>query len=147
VKKRKKRRRPGRPATGHDRVVTIRLPEKLIHDVKAWADVYRHEHELPMTASQAYRCLLLLGLEALRHRAIDPKDRTSFEGDSAPLLKFYRRAKITRWLEEGTGKKAKQRPPPAPRRRAGAQPMTTDQVQAAADRAVARSRAQKKQKD
>jgi hypothetical protein len=91
--------------------------------------------------------LIFLGLESRRYRAVDPKDQTSFEGPTAPLLKFYRGAKVTRWLMQGTGKKAKQRRV-APVVKLGrsaqrAQPPTPDQVRAAADRAAARSRERK----
>ena len=97
--KQRKKRRPGRPATGHDPIIPVRLPAKLVKDIDAWADVYRSERELEgMTRSTAIRCLILLGLERASYRAVDPKDQTSFEGATAPLLKFYRRAKVTRWL-------------------------------------------------
>jgi hypothetical protein len=146
--KQRKKRRPGRPATGHDPIVPVRLPAKLVKDIDAWADVYRSERELEgMTRSTAIRCLILLGLERASYRAVDPKDQTSFEGPTAPLLKFYRGAKVTRWLMEGTGKKAKQRrvsPVVKPERRVQrTQPPTSDQVRAAADRADARSKERK----
>src|SRR3984893_7700743 len=89
VMKQRKKRRPGRPATGHDPIVPVRLPAKLVNDIDAWADVYRSERELEgMTRSTAIRCLILLGLERASYRAVDPKDQTSFEGPTAPLLKF-----------------------------------------------------------
>jgi hypothetical protein len=146
--KQRKKRRPGRPATGHDPIIPVRLPAKLVKDIDAWADVYRSERELEgMTRSTAIRCLILLGLERPSYRAVDPKDQTSFEGATAPLLKFYRRPKVGRWLMEGTGKKAKQRrvsPVVKLGRRAQrTQPPTPDQVQAAADRAAARSKERK----
>ena len=87
--KQRKKRRPGRPATGHDPIIPVRLPAKLVKDIDAWADVYRSERELEgMTRSTAIRCLILLGLERASYRAVDPKDQTSFEGPTAPLLKF-----------------------------------------------------------
>jgi hypothetical protein len=146
--KQRKKRRPGRPATGHDPIIPVRLPAKLVKDIDAWADVYRSERELEgMTRSTAIRCLILLGLERANYRAVDPKDQTTFEGPTAPLLKFYRGAKVTRWLMEGTGKKAKQRrvsPVVKPERRVQhTQPPTPDQVRAAADRADARSKERK----
>jgi hypothetical protein len=146
--KQRKKRRPGRPATGHDPIIPVRLPAKLVKDIDAWADVYRIERELEgMTRSTAIRCLILLGLERASYRAVDPKDQTSFEGATLPLLKFYRRAKVACWLMEGTGKKAKQRrvsPVVKLGRRAQrTQPATPDQVQAAADRAAARSKERK----
>jgi hypothetical protein len=36
-------RKRGRPATGHDPIVSIRLPEKLLRDIDAWAAVYRDD--------------------------------------------------------------------------------------------------------
>jgi len=146
--KQRKKRRPGRPATGHDPITPVRLPVKLVKDIDAWADVYRSAHELEgMTRSTAIRCLILLGLERPSYRAVDPKDQTSFEGATAPLLRFYRGAKVSRWLTEGTDKKAKQRqvsPVVKPERRAQrTQPPTRDQVQAAADRAAMRSKERK----
>lgn len=146
--KQRKKRRPGRPATGHDPIIPVRLPAKLVKDIDAWANVYRSAHELEgMTRSTAIRCLILLGLEKPSYRAVDPKDQTSFEGATLPLLKFFGGAKVARWLTEGTGKKAKQRQVlpvaklgrPAQR----TQPSTSDQVQAAADRAAARSKERK----
>lgn len=141
--KQRKKRRLGRPATGHDPIIPVRLPAKLIKNIDAWADVYRSAHELEgMTRSTAIRCLILLGLERPSARAVDPKDQTTFEGATAPLPRFYRGA--GRWLMEGTGKKAKQRqasPVVKPERRA--QPPTRDQVQAAADRAAMRSKERK----
>jgi hypothetical protein len=134
--------------TGRDPIIPVRLPAKLVKDIDAWADVYQLERELEgMTRSTAIRrCLILLGLERASYRAVDPKDQTSFEGPTAPLLKFYRGAKVTRWLMKGTGKKAKQRRVSpvvggdvlsAHRRR------PRSQVQAAADRAAARSNERK----
>jgi hypothetical protein len=41
--KQRKKRRPGRPATGHDPIIPVRLPTKLVKDIDAWADVYRSE--------------------------------------------------------------------------------------------------------
>jgi hypothetical protein len=91
--KQRKKRRPGRPATGHDPVIPVRLPAKFVKEIDAWADVYRSEHELEgMTRSRAIRCLILFGLERSSYRAVDPKDQTSFEGATAPLLKYYRGA-------------------------------------------------------
>jgi hypothetical protein len=55
--KQRKKRRPGRPATGHDPIIPVRLPAKLVKDIDAWADVYRSEHEREgMTRSTAIRC-------------------------------------------------------------------------------------------
>jgi len=146
--KQRKKRRPGRPATGHDPIIQVRLPVKLVKDIDAWADVYRNAHELEgMTRSTVIRCLILLGLERPSYRAVDPKDQTSFEGATAPPLKFYRGATMTRWLREGTGKKAKQRQgslvdkPGRPAQRT--EPPPPDQVRAAADRAAMRSKERK----
>jgi hypothetical protein len=132
AKQRKKKR--GRPATGHDPVVPVRLPEKLLSDIDAWADVYRKEHELVgMTRSAAIRCLILLGMERVSYRAVDPKSKVTFEGPTLPLLKFYKRGTTT-------GKKAPMKPPAVSSRSGEKHIPTRTEVQAAADRAVARSK-------
>ena len=139
-----KKRGRGRPAIGHDPIVPVRLPRKLISDIEAWASVYRNDHELEgMNRSTAIRCLILMGLESPWYRAVDPKDNTSFEGATAPLLKFHRRPKITKWLLDGTGKTAKQKPPIVQKLGKRPQQPTVHQVQAAADRAAARSKERK----
>jgi len=53
-----KRPGAGRPATGKDPSVTLRMPAELISDVEAWAEV----HET--TRSEAFRRLVELGLKA-----------------------------------------------------------------------------------
>jgi hypothetical protein len=134
----KRRKKRGRPATGHDPVVPIRLPEKLLRDIDAWADVYRSEQELVgMTRSAAIRCLIFLGMEKVSYRAVDPKDQTSFEGATPPLLKFFKRGKIQKWLDEGTGKKAMMKPVVTSRPGKHVVP-TKAEVQAVADRYIAR---------
>ena len=133
-------RRPkkrGRPATGHDPIVSIRLPVRLLRDIDAWAAVYRDDTYL-MDRSAAIRSLILLGLQGHSFRAVDPKTRTTFEGPTRPVLRFYGRRDVRRWLDEGTGKPAKRQPPKSmpPRGRQ----LTKDEIKAAADRAEARSK-------
>jgi hypothetical protein len=140
AKKRRKKRRPGRPATGRDPSIPIRLPKKLLADIDAWAAVYRNEHELVMTRSTAIRCLILLGLESARRRAIDPKTKLTYEGETPALLRFYRRGTVTRWLVEGTGKTAKRTPLKPPELTTLKTLPTKSAVSAAADRAEARSK-------
>jgi ribbon-helix-helix CopG family protein len=48
----------GRPATGFDPLVTTRLPEKMIADIKAWASQNR------TSRSDAIRQLIAVGLAA-----------------------------------------------------------------------------------
>jgi hypothetical protein len=48
----------GRPATGRDPAVTIRLPEKVLADVEAWAA----KQDSDLNRSQAVRRLVELGL-------------------------------------------------------------------------------------
>jgi hypothetical protein len=134
----KGRKKRGRPATGHDPVVPVRLPRKLLSDIDAWAAVYRNEYELVgMTRSAAIRCLILLGMERVSYRAVDPKDQTSFEGPTPPLLKFFGRGKIRKWLDESTGKKAMMKP--AVNSGPGKHVVPTKaEVQAVADRYIAR---------
>ena len=83
----KRRKKRGRPATGHDPLVPVRLPKKLIRDIDTWAEVYRDTYQ-GMNRSTAIRCLLLLGLEGMQLRVIDPKDKTTFEGATLPTLKW-----------------------------------------------------------
>jgi|GraSoiStandDraft_41_1057321.scaffolds.fasta_scaffold2013130_2 hypothetical protein len=135
---RKRRKRRGRPATGQDPIVTVRLPAKLLQDIDAWAVVYRDPYE-GMDRSTAIRCLILLGLQGVHFRVIDPKDKITFEGETLPLLKFFRRAKVGRWLRHGTPKAAKQKPPAVYRSRRPAQ-LTKAEVNAAVNRAIARSK-------
>ena len=132
----KRKRKRGRPATGYDPVVPVRLPTKLLHDIDAWASVYR-DYE-GMNRSSAIRCLILLGLESARLLAVDPKGKRTFEGETLPLLKFYRRGEIDRWLSRGTSKVAKLKPPAEykPSRR----PRSRTEINAAVERAVARSK-------
>lgn len=137
----KRRKKIGRPATGHDRVVPIRLPAKLLTDIDAWTAVYRNEHELVgMTRSAGIRCLILLGLERALTRVIDPKNQTTFEGATLPFLEFYSRTKIGKLLAEGTARKAK--PKPVAPFRSGERIPSEASVQAAADRAERRSKTQ-----
>jgi hypothetical protein len=134
----KRRKKRGRPATGYDPVVPVRLPKRLLRDIDAWADVYRNEHELVgMTRSTAIRCLILLGMERACSRAVDPKDQTTFEGMTAPLFKFYGRRKVRKWLDEGTGKMAAMKPTVTSRPGKHVVP-TKAEVQAVADRYIAR---------
>jgi hypothetical protein len=137
AKRRRKKR--GRPATGQDPLVTVRLPAKLLHDINAWAAVYRDNYE-GMDRSTAIRCLILLGLQVPLFRVIDPKDKTTFEGDTLPLLKFYRHGTVRRWFDRGTAKAAKQRPPAVYKPRRRVQPQTKAEVDAAVERAFARSK-------
>jgi hypothetical protein len=120
----------------------VRLPKKLLADIDAWAAVYRNEHELVMGRSAAIRCLVLLGLKAPQHRAVDPKTKLTYEGDTLPLLKFFRGATTTKWLLEGTGKMAKKRVPQISPKLSTLKAIPTKAaVSAAADRAEARSAA------
>src|SRR4051812_37514350 len=104
----KRRKKRGRPATGHDPLVAVRLPEKVIRDIDAWAAVYRQDHE--MSRSTAIRCLLLLGLQSVQIRVIDPKTKATFESATPPLLRFFKRGTTRKWLAEGTSKSAKFKP-------------------------------------
>jgi ribbon-helix-helix CopG family protein len=53
-------KKPGRPATGRDPAVTIRLPEKVLDDVETWAAKQGGD----LNRSQAIRRLVELGLKA-----------------------------------------------------------------------------------
>jgi hypothetical protein len=106
VKTRRKRRR-GRPATGRDAIVPVRLPAKVIKAIDEWASVYRLNYT-GMTRSTAIRCLLGLGLGKVAIRVVDPKNGSVFEGETLPLLKFQGRA-ARMW----TPKRAAKLKPPA----------------------------------
>jgi hypothetical protein len=54
-----KHKRPGRPATGHDPFVGVRLPESLLKEIAEWAD----QHEAA-SRSEAIRRLVEIGLKA-----------------------------------------------------------------------------------
>jgi len=41
---RKRRKKRGRPATGQDPLVSLRLPVKLVCDIDAWAGVYGEDY-------------------------------------------------------------------------------------------------------
>jgi hypothetical protein len=54
-----KPKRPGRPATGHDPFVGIRLPEELLDQIAKWS-----EGNEARSRSEAIRRLVELGLKA-----------------------------------------------------------------------------------
>jgi hypothetical protein len=54
-----KRRRPGRPATGRDPAVTVRLPEKILDAVKVWGK----KHGIGSRSETIHR-LVELGLKS-----------------------------------------------------------------------------------
>jgi hypothetical protein len=139
---RRRRKKRGRPASGHDPVVPVRLPLKLLRDIERWAQVYRDDTYI-MDRSTAIRCLILLGLASVNVRVVDPKDKKMFVGATLPLLRFYKRGTVTRWLEEGTSKRSKRTPPIQPRHPKG-QRLTKAQVGAAVERAIAASKRTKK---
>jgi hypothetical protein len=53
-------KKPGRPATGRDPAVTIRLPKEVLGEVETWAGTQDGEPN----RSQAIRQLVELGLKA-----------------------------------------------------------------------------------
>jgi hypothetical protein len=133
----KRRKKRGRPATGQDRAVPVRLSAKLLRDIDMWAAGYRNEFD-GMSRSTAIRCLILLGLDVPKLRVIDPKDKTMFEGPTPPLLAFYGRM-TWKWFDKGTGKVAKRKPPASYKPTRHAQ-LTRAEVVAAVERAEARSK-------
>jgi hypothetical protein len=114
------------------------LPKKLLDDIDAWASAYREYKG--MNRSTAIRCLVLLGLESVQVRVVDPKDKRTFEGGTLPLLKFYRRKEVGRWLSRGTSEVAKLKPPTEYKPRRGTRALTRDEINAAVARAEARSK-------
>jgi hypothetical protein len=70
LKEERARRKPGRPATGKDPVVPVRLPPAVLAQVEAWRSRYAD-----MSMSTAMRCLLGLGLNFPEQNVVrDPKD-------------------------------------------------------------------------
>jgi hypothetical protein len=121
--------------------VPVRLPPKLLRDIEAWAQVYRDDTYV-MDRSTAIRCLILLGLASINYRVVDPKDKKTFVGATPPLLRFYKRATVTKWLLEGTAKSAK-RTPPIQHKHGKKRELTKGQVDAAVERAIAASERRK----
>lgn len=117
----------------------VRLPKKLIRDIDTWAEVYRDTYK-GMNRSTAIRCLLLLGLQRVQLRVIDPKDKTTFEGATLPLLKFYKRGVVEKWLREGTRKAAKLKPPAPHKVTRRGREITKEEIDAVVERAFARSK-------
>ena len=93
-----------------------------------------------MNRSTAIRCLILLGLKEVHFNVVDPKDKTTFNGETLPLLKFFKRATVQRWLAEGTGRNAKLRQPGTYKSNKPAHQPTKAAVNAAVERAIARSK-------
>jgi hypothetical protein len=68
-----KPKKRGRPATGRDPLVNVRLPKELIRKIEVWARDYPG-----MDRSAAIRCLIGLGLRtplSKRGNVEDPRDR------------------------------------------------------------------------
>ena len=74
----------GRPSTGRDPPLPVRLPLKLVQRIDGWAKQYQG-----MNRSAAVRCLLELGLRtppAKIKRVKDPKDQRAHYERSAELI-------------------------------------------------------------
>ena len=104
------KKRRGRPRSGNDPVIPVRLPEKLVRHIDEWAQSYRDQYT-GMSRSTAIRCLIRLGLDQVALQVVDPKDRTVFEGETQALLRFTARAARS-WSRKG--KIAERRPPLPP---------------------------------
>lgn len=63
-----KPRKGGRPATGRDPLVQVRLPKFMLERIDHWAGRFPD-----MDRSKALRCLLGIGLESSRSKATDLK--------------------------------------------------------------------------
>ena len=85
----KRRKKRGRPVTGQDPVVPVRLSAKLLRDIDMWAAGYRDEFD-GMSRSTAIRCLIHLGLHAIQLRVIDPKGQNDVRGADAPIARILR---------------------------------------------------------
>src|SRR3954447_2704275 len=70
----KSARKPGRPATGRDESIAVRLPAHVLEEIDTWRSRYAG-----MSRATAYRCLLVLGLKAPASAEVrDPKDAAGF---------------------------------------------------------------------
>jgi hypothetical protein len=80
---RRRIRKRGRPATGRDPVITVRLTPQLQRALALLSE--RHG----MTRSAAIRGLLNAGLDHA-HWIVDPKRNVGYEGDTPGLRRLYR---------------------------------------------------------
>src|SRR5215213_6545703 len=83
AKKSRRRRRPGRPATGRDPVVTVRLTPQLRRALELLMQHHR------MTRSAAIRCLLNAGIDH-SYSMIDPKRNVDYLGPTPGLERLSR---------------------------------------------------------
>jgi len=74
----------GRPATGLDPTVKVRVPKPVIDQIDRWAAGFHH-----MNHSAALRCLIYLGLNQLRPQTVyDPKGFAAYHNkrnSAAPM--------------------------------------------------------------
>jgi hypothetical protein len=129
----KPKRKPGRPATGRDPLITLRLPRDLGLRIEGWQKRYDG-----MSRSTAIRCLLELGLHAPSKKAAEVVDPKNAFGEWVPP-KRYKRTDPPKSKREA----AKRSPEPEPvvfkpRRRARA--LSNEEVAAAVARAEALGR-------
>jgi hypothetical protein len=119
-------KRLGRPATGRDPLVAVRLPEDLLAKVTRWANIYG------MDRSAALRSLIDLGLQApakKRREVVDPK----YAGRWQPVGRKQYSPKPTSPTPEPVETTY------GPRHKRGIH-LSPESVKAAADRASARAR-------
>jgi len=82
------RKSAGRPATGCDPAVKVRMPPDVIESIERWASKFQD-----LDRSAAIRALVQLGLRAGRksNQVVDPKGYRSYDR-KAPLAKRLRPA-------------------------------------------------------
>ena len=133
--RRRRRRKRGRPATGRDPVITVRLPKRTSRGLKLLAEAYPG-----MSRSVAIRCAIELGLAGVAYYVVDPKSEIGYEGETPALRRYLRRAKlkVAKWKPK---KDPRDWGAPAsykPGRRSRA--LTKVEVNAVVERAIARSK-------
>jgi hypothetical protein len=69
MKKPRRRKRLGRPRTGHDPLLSIRLPKTMLRAIDAWAGKFPGR----VTRTAAIRSLIQRSLDSPSRRMVDPK--------------------------------------------------------------------------
>jgi hypothetical protein len=134
-------KKPGRPATGRDPGIVVRLPDEMVKNIDAWAAQFPG-----LTRSAAIRTLIAWGLRATRKKSqiYDPKSYQTFgrvASESPPETDRPRLGKDV--AVRGTEEKSESPPLMSPDGVYSARErklMSKDAIQAAIERAEARSK-------
>jgi hypothetical protein len=131
-----RRRKRGRPATGRDPVIPVRLPKRTLRGLTLFAQAYPG-----MSRSVAIRCVIELGLARAAYYVVDPKSKIAYEGATPVLSKFLGRATL-KWSKRKPNREPRDWGPPV-NYKAGrrSRPLTPDEINAAVERAMTRSTA------